>query len=64
MAPVTERLKFSVGVEDALDTVSVEEPEPPLTEEGLKLAVAPLGNPLTLSATVLLNPPCGAREMV
>ena len=36
--------------------VSVDEPEPPLTEAGLKVPVAPAGNPLTLKLTVPLNP--------
>jgi len=37
-------------------TESVEEPEP-VTEVGLKLALAPLGRPLTLRATTPVNPP-------
>ena len=36
-------------------TVRVEEPEP-VTEVGLKLAVAPDGRPLTLKLTVPLKP--------
>ena len=38
-----------------VETVSVAELEP-LTEAGLKLAVVPLGNPLTLRLTVPANP--------
>ena len=42
-------------VEVAVVTVKVEDPEP-LTEAGLKPAVAPAGTPLTLSPTLPLNP--------
>jgi hypothetical protein len=42
-------------VEPSEETLSVEVPEP-TTELGLKLAVAPVGKPLTLSDTVPLNP--------
>ena len=56
---------MKVPVEAALvvDTFSVEEPEP-LTEDGVKLAVPPLGNPLALSDTVLLKPFSAAIETV
>jgi len=37
-------------------TVRVELPEP-FTEVGLKLAVAPVGTPVTLKLTLELNPP-------
>ena len=37
-------------------TVMVEEPDP-VTDVGLKLALAPLGSPPALKATVPLNPP-------
>ena len=52
------------GVEAEVDTLSVEEPEPPLIELGLKLALAPLGNPLTLRLTVLVKPPEGVTVAV
>jgi hypothetical protein len=45
-------VELLVGVELLVVTVSVDVPEPPLTDAGLKLAVAPAGNPLVLSATV------------
>ena len=35
-----------------VETVSVDDPEPPLMEDGLKPAVAPDGKPLTLSETL------------
>lgn len=44
-------------------TVIVVEPDP-VTVAGLKLARAPLGNPLTLKLTVLLNPPDGVTVTV
>ena len=44
-------------------TVKVEEPEP-VTDAGLKLAVEPTPNPLTLKLTVPLNPPEGVTVMV
>src|SRR5260370_982336 len=39
--------------------VSVDDPEPPLTEAGLKLAVAPEGKPLAFSVTVPVFPLVG-----
>ena len=44
-----------VAVEDDVVTVSVE--DEPVTELGLKVADAPAGAPLELSATVPVNPP-------
>jgi hypothetical protein len=49
------RVEFPAGVELAVATVSVEEPEP-LMGVGLKLALAPDGKPLALRATVTVNP--------
>ena len=43
------------AVELDVVTVTVEVPDP-LTEAGLKLAVAPVGNPPAVSATLPLNP--------
>lgn len=43
--------------------VSVDDP-PAVTEVGLKLALAPLGSPLTLSATVCAEPLVTAVLMV
>jgi len=40
----------------AVVTVRVEDPEP-ATEGGVKLPVAPAGNPLTLKVTVPVKPP-------
>lgn len=52
-----------VGVIDAVETVSVELPEPE-TDMGLKLAVAPAGKPLTLRFTVPVKPLRGAIDAV
>ncbi len=49
-----ERVR-SRGVVAAVVTVSVEVPDP-VTEVGLKVPVAPVGNPLTVKATAPLNP--------
>jgi hypothetical protein len=43
------------AVELDVVTVTVEAPDP-LTEAGLKLAVAPVGNPPALNVTLPLNP--------
>jgi len=51
------------AVEDVVDTVIVELPDP-LTEVGLKVAVAPVGNPLALNVTVPVNPPEGVTVAV
>ena len=51
LVPVIARVYVLVGVVDAVETVSVEFPES-ATDAGLKLAVAPVGNPLTLRFTV------------
>jgi len=39
-----------------LDAVKVSVLLPPVVELGLKLAVTPVGNPLALKATLLVNP--------
>ena len=54
--PVMVSVYVPGGVELEVETVSVEEPEPPLTEVGLKLNVAPVGNPLKPKDTVPLKP--------
>jgi hypothetical protein len=45
----------------ALEAVKVTVELVPVVEGGLKVAVTPLGNPLALKATLLVNPP--SREM-
>ena len=44
------------GVEPAVTIWRVALPAPPLIEGGVKLAVAPVGRPEALSATVPVNP--------
>ena len=53
---LTTRLLVPVGVEAVVVIVTVDEPEP-VTEVGLKLAVAFAGSPLMLKLTVPSNPP-------
>jgi hypothetical protein len=43
------------GVDDEVETLNVEVPEP-VTEAGLKFAVAPVGKPPIVNPTELLNP--------
>ena len=52
-----------MGVVDDVVTVSVDEPDA-VTEAGVKLGVAPGGNPLTLNVTVPVNPPDGVTVAV
>ena len=49
-------MKVPAGVLALVVTDMVEDPDP-VTEVGLKLALAPLGNPLALKVTVPLKPP-------
>ena len=51
------------GVDVDVLTVNVEEPEL-LIVAGLKLAVAPAGNPLTLSVKAPLTPVCNGTDTV
>src|SRR5262245_19863552 len=62
--PVTVIVKAPVGVEVEVAMVSVELPEPPPIDAGLKLAVAPAGRPLALRFTVSANPPEGLTVIV
>ena len=45
-------------------TLSVEDPDPPLIEAGVKLPVAFVGRPLTPRDTLLLKPFDGETETV
>lgn len=63
LVAVIVRVKLPAGVEVVVEIFKVDDPDP-VTEDGLKLAVAPLGKPLTLNETVLLNPFSAAAEMV
>jgi hypothetical protein len=63
LVPVTLSVLLPLGVEVAVATVRVEEPES-VTEVGLKLALAPEGKPLALKTTVPVNPFCGVTVIV
>ena len=54
-APMIVRVYVPVGVVVAVEIVSVELPDVE-TDEGLKLAVAPVGKPFTLRLTVPVKP--------
>ena len=56
LVPVTVSVYVPAAVDVVVFTVRVELPEP-TTEVGLKLAEAPVGNPLTVKLTVPLKPP-------
>jgi hypothetical protein len=63
LVPVIVKGKLPVGVEAVVATVKVELPDV-ATVAGLKDAVAPTGNPLTLRVTVPVNPPDGVTVAV
>ena len=63
LVPVMVIGKLPVGVVLAVVTVMVDEPEP-FTDVGLKLALAPAGNPLALKVTVPVKPPVGVTVAV
>jgi hypothetical protein len=55
LVPLMVRVLVPAGVDELVQTVRVEDPAP-VTEAGLKLAVAFAGTPLTVNETVLLKP--------
>ncbi len=61
--PVTVNVKLPVMIAFVVETLNVAEPER-VIDVGLKLAVAPLGNPLALSETVPLNPFSAPMDIV
>ncbi len=63
LSPVMVSVEVAAGVEFAVAMLSVELPEP-VTEVGLKLALAPVGSPIALRATLPLKPFCGVTETV
>jgi len=64
LVPVMVSVEVANGVEAVVETIKIEDPEPPLIEAGLKLAVAPVGKPLTTRDTVPVNPLNGATLAV
>ena len=63
LVPVIVNVLVPAGVLALVVTVMVDDPEP-ATEGGLKLALAPAGNPLALKVTVPVNPPEGVTVTV
>ena len=63
LVPVTVSGNVPAGVSAVVATVSVDAPDPPLMLTGAKEAVAPAGSPVTLNATLPLNPLIGAVAM-
>jgi hypothetical protein len=51
-------------MDGVVEILSVDIPEPPLMEAGLKVAVVPEGRPLTLRVTLLVKPPDGKSVVV
>jgi len=64
LVPVIVSVKLPFGVFVEVATVSLEDPEPPLIDVGVKVAVASDGSPVTLRVTVPVNPPMGETERV
>jgi hypothetical protein len=57
LPPVPLTVTFTVPVVAALEAASVRVLLVPVVDGGLKVAVTPLGNPVALKATLLVNPP-------
>ena len=56
LVPVMASVELDAGVVPEVVTVSVDVPVLPVIVAGLKLAVAPVGNPATVKATFPGNP--------
>jgi len=59
LVPATVSEYAPAGVELVVETLNVEEPDPPLIEVGLNVPEAPAGNPLTLRFTAPAKPLSG-----
>ena len=64
LLPVTVMPYVPTDTELLAEIVIVDEPDPPLMEDGLKLAVAPAGSPAAVSDTVDLKLRIGATVTV
>ena len=64
LVPLTVNVYVPAAVDEDVVTLSVDEPEPPLIEAGLKLVPAPAGTPVALKLTEPVNPFCGDTETV
>jgi len=62
--PVAVMVTFAEPDVAALEAMKVTVLLVPVVEVGLKLVVTPLGNPLALKATLLVNPPTRVMESV
>jgi hypothetical protein len=62
--PVMVTVKLPIGVVLPVVTLIVEEPDPPVTDCGLNVAVAPEGKPRALRLTVPVYPRDGVTVMV
>jgi len=56
LVPVTEMLELLAELPVAVVIVKVDVPDPPLSEAGEKVGVAPVGKPLAVRFTVPVNP--------
>ena len=63
LVPVIVSGNVPVGVVATVVTVMVDVPEP-VTEDGLNVAAAPVGNPPALNVTVPVKPPDGVTVTV
>lgn len=63
LVPVMVTENVHREVDEDVPTVSVELPEP-VMDAGLKVALAPLGSPLTLSPTTSAKPPLGVTVIL
>ena len=63
LVPVIDNGKVPVGVVATVVTVMVAVPAP-VTDDGLNVAAAPVGNPPALNVTVPVNPPDGVTVTV
>jgi hypothetical protein len=63
LVPVMVRMYVPAAVELLVETDKVEEPEPPLIDDGLNDPLAPEGNPLILRLTAPAKLFCDATEI-
>jgi hypothetical protein len=56
LVPVIEKVELLAELAAAVVIVSVDVPDPPLSEDGEKVGVAPVGRPLAVRFTVPVNP--------
>jgi hypothetical protein len=64
LVPVIVSVYVPPGVDDVVTTLSELVPLPPIMVDGVKVAVAPVGTPETVSATSDVNPLDGVTVTV